>query len=343
MFVVLFLLLHSLLFYLCRFIGGKLKVIIERVGPEKVFAVIPDGGSDWQATKTMIQALWPWISFHHCTSHGTSLVVKDCFKEDGDVPELFELNEWISEAQHWFQKHACQAFISQLAGPGDKTVFLWPACTRFCGVLLKIKRFRAMRDLLRRVVQSGVYVEKHYVDDEFKPEVESADVWDAMDRVTKTLGPLLLLCRLADGQKAVMSKLYGTMLYVRQKIEDVAAETDPDSVERRMCAVFLNRWPKMQSDIAQATYCLEPLFVDTSKTAASCTVKLWQLARKVRPPPLPIFSSNPTPPPPSGHDGGGRRRMECTSRKDGCAANQISVKRRQPSTYVLPCRVGQPV
>ena len=37
----------------------------------------------------------------------------------------------------------------------------------------------------------------------------------------------------------------------------------------------------MQSDIASATYCLDPLFVNNSKNAAGCIVKLWQLARKV--------------------------------------------------------------
>ena len=138
-----------------------------------------------------------------------------------------------------------------------------------------------MRELLRRTVASGVYVEKNFAEDPIKPAIEAADQWALMDRVIKILGVLLLLCRLADGQKPVMSKLYGTQLYVREQIEAIAEQTPVGSVERKIRDVFLTRWSEMQCDIVSATYCLEPLFVDKSKNAADCIVKLWQLARKV--------------------------------------------------------------
>ena len=80
-----------------------------------------------------------------------------------------------------------------------------------------------MKGLLRRVVNSGVYQEKNFVDDPFPNKVLAADVWSLMERVIKCMGPLLLLCRLADGQKPVISKLYGTQLYVREQIEQSAA------------------------------------------------------------------------------------------------------------------------
>ena len=158
----------------------------------------------------MIQSIWPWISFVHCESHEVSLILKDCSKEDGRIVELRDLNEWITDAQYWFSTHAMKGLITQMARPDEPQRFIWPACTRYCGTILKIKRFRSMCDLLRRVVLSGVYVEKNFREDPIKPVVLAADKWALMDRVIKTLGPLLLLCRLADGQKPVMSKLYGT-------------------------------------------------------------------------------------------------------------------------------------
>ena len=48
-----------------------------------------------------------------------------------------------------------------------------------------------------------------------------------MKRVIKAMGPLLLLCRLADGQKPVMSKLYGTQLYIRETLEKIAEQEGP--------------------------------------------------------------------------------------------------------------------
>ena len=117
--------------------------------------------------------------------------------------------------------------------------------------------------------------------DPYPEKILGAEIWQVMDRVIKIMGPILLLCRLADGQKPVISKLYGTLLYVRKQIEDIAAPCAPDSLEAKVLTVFLSRWKHLQSDIAKATYMLDPLFVDQSKGAADCTVKLWQLVRKV--------------------------------------------------------------
>ena len=52
-------------------------------------------------------------------------------------------------------------------------------------------------------------------------------------------------------------------------------------VADEVLAKFNKRWPEMQSEIAQATYLLEPLFVDKSKTDVECKVALWNLAKKV--------------------------------------------------------------
>ena len=258
-----------------------MKKNIELVGPETISLITLDGGSDWVATKPMIQEVYPWIFFKYCTSHGTTLIIKDCFKQDGGIPDLVELNEFITDAQHWFSSHACSSFIKQMAIGTEAKSFIWPAVTRYCGVLLKIKRFRSMRELLRRVVSSGVYREKNFVEDPFPAKLLGAEVWDLMDRVIKILGPILLLCRLADGQKPVISKLYGTQLYVRKCIETAAATAGPDTMEAKVRDIFLERWPDMQSDIVSATYLLDPLFVDNSKTAANCTVTFWIVARKV--------------------------------------------------------------
>ena len=256
-------------------------MIIEKVGPETIMVVMLDGGGDWQATKDMIQNFYPWISFKHCTSHGTSLIVKDCFKEDGGITELVELNATLTDAQLWFSTHACSSFIKSQSQPGEKSAFVWPAVTRYCGVLLKIKRFYDMKALLRRVVSSGVYLEKNFVDDPFPAIINGAEIWQKMERVIKTMGPLLLLCRLADGQKPVMSKLHGTQLHVRKLMEDVATAGGDGSLENKIYLKFLGRWPSMQSEISMATYMLEPLFVDNSRQSAPCTIALWSVARKI--------------------------------------------------------------
>ena len=96
-----------------------------------------------------------------------------------------------------------------------------------------------MKALLRRVVNSGVYADKNFVDDPFPDAINGADKWDLMEKVIKTMGPLLLLCRLADGQKPVISKFYDTQLYVRSKMEEAEQRGGAGSVEEKMCKIFL--------------------------------------------------------------------------------------------------------
>ena len=76
-----------------------------------------------------------------------------------------------------------------------------------------------MKAMLRRVVNSGVYKEKNFVDDPFPDEINGVEKWKLMGKVVETMCPLLLLCWLVDGQKPVISKLYGTQLYVRSRME----------------------------------------------------------------------------------------------------------------------------
>ena len=144
----------------CRYIGHHVKKMIERIGPESVMAVAFDGGADWQSTKELIQAEWPWICFLYCISHGVSLVIKDCFDEDSGIDKLIQTNNWISDCQKWFSTHACTAFRKVQAEPGEKVSFVRPAPTRYGRVLLQWKQFLEMKPLLRRVVESGVYQEK---------------------------------------------------------------------------------------------------------------------------------------------------------------------------------------
>ena len=265
----------------CRYIGHHVKKMIERIGPENVLAVAFDGGADWQSTKEMIQALWPWIDFLHCISHGVSLVIKDCFDEESGIEQLLETNDWISECTQWFSTHALTSFRKEQAKPGEKVSFVRPAGTRYGGVLLKWKQFLEMKPLLRRVVGSGVYKEKNFADDEYADAITATEKWTAIERVTVMMGPLLLLIRMGDGDKPIISKLYGTMLYVRHFMTRRAEASEEGSVERQILDVFLRRWPNMQSDAISAAYMLDPLFVNSSKKSADCTNKLWSLARKI--------------------------------------------------------------
>ena len=273
------------------FIAENLCRNIERVGPKNVFLVVCDGGGDWSQTEDLIQSKWPWISFLHCVSHEVSLIIKDCFL---NIDALVRLENFVIDAQHWFSTHAVRAMLVDHAHANEPTTFTWPAPTRYCGKLLQIRRFFKMKELLRRVCNSGVYLDKNFKPaqpaDDFDPiktKILGDEIWPVMEAVTESLGPLLLLCRLADGQKGVLSKLHITQKYVRAQMTALAAAKGEGSVAADVLVYLESRWAEMQSDVAKAAYVLDPQFVLTSKTDVECTLELWKIAKEIERPEAP--------------------------------------------------------
>ena len=58
-----------------------------------------------------------------------------------------------------------------------------------------------------------------------------------------------------------------------EKMEESTTIVGADSVEYKICDVFLKSWSEIQSDIVSVTYLLDPRFVDNSKHATSYTIK----------------------------------------------------------------------
>ena len=99
-----------------------------------------------------------------------------------------------------------------------------------------------------------------------------------MSTVCETVGPILLLIRLADSNGATLSKLKGTVDYLKTKFVDHGT----DSLEDRIAEAFLHRAPELESDIASAAYVLDQQFVHKSKHASSEVMQhFWKVTRNV--------------------------------------------------------------
>ena len=91
-------------------------------------------------------------------------------------------------------------------------------------------------------------------------------------------GPILLLLRLADGNGATLSKLKGTLEYIRSIMVDEGDNT----LEDQICTAFHNRAPELECDISSAAYVLDPQFVNKSRnTDTSVMNSFWKVARTV--------------------------------------------------------------
>ena len=228
------------------------------------------------ATRASVVNNYPWISFMHCVCHETSLIIKDIFKID----VLASLIAWVTDAQKWFSTNKVgpllQAFCEEHYRTSRK--FVYPAETRFAGKLLQIKRFLSMERAMRSTVQSAQYLSFEFEDDTFEAKVADDDVWELMDRVTKTTGPLLLLLRLGDSNGGTLSKLKGTIDYIKK----VMVDTGRDTLEDKIAVAFHNRASEFECDISSAAYVIDPQFVLKSREANRFVMdSFWRISRKV--------------------------------------------------------------
>lgn len=241
-----------------------------------MYLVIIDGGADWVATTEMVQQQFPWIEFMHCVAHEGSLIIKDICK----IAEISELLSWLTDAQKWFSTGKTSPLLKAICVRRYKSTraFIYPADTRFAGKLLQIKRFLSMKDALRELVRSAEYRGFEFVDDIHTPRVEGDEDWDLMERVVQATGPVLLLLRLADTNKATLSKLKGTVDYISNLMVDSGNYT----LEDQIATAFHNRVHELECDIANAAYVLDPQFVSKSRNSGPTVNRsFWKIARNI--------------------------------------------------------------
>lgn len=135
-----------------------------------------------------------------------------------------------------------------------------------------------MKLALQQLVQSNQYRGYEFEDDIFAPRISGEEFWDLLERVAKACGPLMLLLRLADTNKATLSKLKGTVEWMKLQLTD----SGEMSVEDQISAAFHNRAPELECDVASAAYVLDPQFVRQSRQADQSVMdSFWRVSRNV--------------------------------------------------------------
>ena len=169
---------------------------------------------------------------------------------------MAEVDAWMIEAQKWFLSgklnSALQAICTRMFG--STRSFVFPADTRFGGKMIQWKRFLAMRSALEEFVQSDRYQQYDFENDLYAERIGDDDLWTFVRSVVKCAGPVMLLLRLGDTNHGTLSKLRGTLDYVR----GLLPQTGNGSIEDQIAEVFHARAGDFESDAANAAYVIDP-------------------------------------------------------------------------------------
>ena len=259
-----------------KFITDRLIRSIKACDMKRVVLVIVDGGADWVATKAMVQDTCYWISFMHCAGHEASLIAKDICK----IESIASVITFVADAQHWFSTQRVGPLLKRFCIEyyGTTLSFVWPADTRMFGKFLQLMRFKKMKQAIRSTVVSAQYERFCFEGDRFKDRIMGDDLWHLLDEITHHVGPLLLLLRLADSNAATLSKLKGTVEYLRK----IYVDSGGDTLKDKISVAFINRAPELECDISSAAYILDPQFVFKSRNAPREVMQaFWRVSRKV--------------------------------------------------------------
>ena len=135
-----------------------------------------------------------------------------------------------------------------------------------------------MKAAIQECVNSEKYADFNFDNDIFAPRLKDNEVWDLMQRIIKSAGPILLLIRLGDLKAGTLSKLRGTTNYLRT----LFVETGDGSLEDKIAECFHERVASIESDVANCAYMIDPQFVAQSRDAPADLMRsFWKVAKKI--------------------------------------------------------------
>ena len=194
--------------------------------------------------------------------------------------QIADVLVFVIDASKWFSTSKLGPLLQDICVRvyGTTRAFEYPSVTRFAGKLLQLKKFFNMKMALQQCVTSDKYERYNFEDDVYAADIEEGDVFDLIARILKCTGPLLLLVRLGDLKTATLSKLKGTVDYIKS----LMVKTGDDSLEDKIATIFHDMVGNLESDIANCAYCIDPQFVRKSRDAPQDVMKsFWKVARQV--------------------------------------------------------------
>ena len=194
--------------------------------------------------------------------------------------QIASFDDWMIGSQKWFSTGKLYAALQSICVTlfGSTRAFVFPADTRFGGKLIQWQNFLSLKPALQQLVRSDRYRQYDFEDDIYADRIAAEDAWSFIDRVVKRTEPVLLLLRLGDSNKATLSKVRGTLDYVRT----LMVETGDDSIEDQIAEAFHNRSRDFESDAANCAYIIDPQFIAVSKNAPSDVMdSFWKVSRNI--------------------------------------------------------------
>ncbi|XP_057837206.1 uncharacterized protein LOC131047347 isoform X2 [Cryptomeria japonica] len=240
--------------YLCE----QIEEVIDEVGEENVVQVVTDNAANYVAAGRLLMERHPSIVWTPCAAHCIDLMLEDI----GKIPWVKRCVERARNVCKFVYNHSwVLALMRQYTEQKELTR---PRITRFATNFLTLQSMVRSKSALRRMIVGEEWYSSSYATTPAGKDMadcifDEQDFWVPCDEIVKFVKPLVVLLRVADGEKPAMGYIYEGMDRAKEGIKFVYG--GDESKYGPIWEIIDRRWHhQLHRPIHVAAYYLNPAF-----------------------------------------------------------------------------------
>ncbi|XP_040076165.1 zinc finger BED domain-containing protein 4-like [Ixodes scapularis] len=218
------------------YIAGEIVKVVEKIGTDKVFALVTDHASNMKAAWTIVSLRYPSITTLGCCAHGLNLLLSDMLKlvtlqevcKRSKTVIKYVRNSHVVAAHFAKRQEECYA--------GNQTTLKLPAETRWAGILMSLEGLLKNKEALQKTVIAA----ELQVSREIRSTILDEDYfWRDVQSTFHVLQPVARAISEAESDTAVLSDVHEILFKVTRQVEEALPNSALTTGEKERVAEIL--------------------------------------------------------------------------------------------------------
>ncbi|KAE9546800.1 hypothetical protein FO519_009988 [Halicephalobus sp. NKZ332] len=267
--------------FICKVLSSE----IEKLGPQKIVALVTDNAPNMKAAWKLINQSYPWIVCEGCKAHGVDLAAKDLCKLDF-VSEI--VNKCIEVAK-FFRKTVPKLVLEELqrSTVGRSHVIPLPSNTRWSSTWRLLESIKKNESCLK----SCIWLPKIVDDKELRKNMnrltelrqilcEDRHFWKQLSLIEELLHPFKTAISSIEGSVVDVRKSYKIVETSFDKANEIATKFSADEMEE-ITEILDNRRDFCRSDLVHLLELLDPTERGQNLSAEEDEIAMMLLTNKI--------------------------------------------------------------
>ncbi|XP_072564792.1 uncharacterized protein [Paramormyrops kingsleyae] len=198
-----------------QYIADELKVIINDLGPDKVFALVTDNAANMKVAWAHVEETYPHITTIGCAAHTLNLLLKDIMA----LKTMDTLNKRAKQVVKFVKgKQVTSAtFLSKQKEKNKSTTLKLPSITRWGGVVIMFDSLLEGKESLQEMAIS----QSVGIDSDIKKVILDDVFWERVSSSQKILKPIAAAIAKIEGDGAILSDVQCLFAELKEEIQTI--------------------------------------------------------------------------------------------------------------------------